>query len=121
MNNMSNQDYAISSVSYDPNAPNKVSKKPNYLVSLTDSTAKKAAITYFIAMDRPDPQNGFVAVKGFFCDEAKEDIIASFAEIVANTPKESILELMIPIHRVRCIRSLVFNANKAAAPARQER
>lgn len=110
---MSNQDYAISSVGYDPNTPNKVSRKPNYLVSLTDPAAKKPTITYFIAMDKPDPQNGFIAVKGFFCDEDEDTIIASYADIVANTPKEDILELMIPIHRVRCIRNLVFNANKA--------
>jgi len=120
-NNMSNQDFAVGSVSFDPDRTAKLNKKPLYLVSLVDSTAKKPTITYFISLDKPDLQNGFIAVKGFFCDMTEEEIVESFTDIFTNTPKEDILDLMLPSHRVYCIRNLVFNANKAVTTARQER
>ena len=110
MNKMSEKDYAISNVGL-PQV-GKVSAKPRYLISLLDPTAKSKALTYFIAIDKPDLQLGFIAVKGIYVEGSEEEIMSHFSETVNNTPKEQILDLMLPNHRVHCIRSLVFNANK---------
>jgi len=106
---MSERDFAIGTVGL-PQV-GKVNNKPRYLVSL-ESSGKSKTIIHFIAFDKPDPQLGFIAVKGIFCDKSEDEIVSSFAEIVEQTPKEYILDLLLPTHRIVCIRSLVFNANK---------
>lgn len=107
---MSERDFAVGTVGI-PSVGH-VSKKPCYLVTLTDSTSKSKSLVNFIAIIQPDLQLGFIAVKGFFCDKSEDDIVAQFTDIVASTPKDQILDLQLPTHRVHCIRSLVFNANK---------
>ena len=42
----------------------------------------------------------------------EEEILKKFSEILDNTPKENIVDIMFPSHRIVSIRSLVFNANK---------
>jgi hypothetical protein len=86
--------------------------KPVYLITLADGTGKTAAITYFIATDKPELTMGFVSVRGIFTEEEEDAIIRSFSEIVGKTPKETVVEMMFPVHRIRSIRSLVFNAVK---------
>ena len=107
---MSDRDFAIGTVGL-PQV-GKMANKPRYLVSLVDMIGKNKPMTYFIAMDKPDLQLGFIAVKGIYHNGTEEDAVALFAEILSNTPKESILDLLLPTHRVNCIKSLVFNANK---------
>jgi hypothetical protein len=109
---MSEKDYAISSVGL-PQV-GKVANKPRYLIQMNalNTTKNTKTLVNFIAMDRPDLQMGFIAVKGVYSDETEEDISAQFNDIIAATPKESILDLLLPTHRVHSIRSLVFNANK---------
>ena len=92
-------------------APAPSLKKPPYLISLSKSGAK-AGTEKFISLDKPELLNGFIQVKGFFSDETEEHIVKGFVEIVSNTPKDKILEMMLPHHRVISIRSLVFNAVK---------
>ncbi len=105
---MSEKDFAISVTAAPPVGA--ISKKPCYLVVM-DGTAKTKPV-YFIAMDKPDLQTGFIQAKGIFSSDSEDDIVSGFGEILKNTPKESIVDMMFPWHRIRCIRSLVFNANK---------
>ena len=99
-------------------APNvgHISKKPCYLVTLEDldGKGKNKVIRYFIAIDKPDLLTNFIQVKGIYSDCEEEEILKKFSEILANTPKENIMDIMFPSHRVCSIRSLVFNANKPA-------
>jgi len=108
---MSERDFAIGTVGL-PQV-GKVSNKPRYLVQLTPGTfVKTKPLMHFIALDKPGFEAGFISVKGFYCDNSEDEIVASFAELVNDTPKEMIQDLLIPDHRAHCIRSLVFNANK---------
>lgn len=107
----SDKDYVVSSVGV-PMVIGAINKKPLYLVTLT-SEAKKPQ-EKFISIDRPDSQNGFIFAKGFFSDLDSEEIIKTFSDLLTKTPKELILDMWFPWHRVCSVRSLVFNANKAA-------
>ena len=91
-----------------------INKKPIYLVSLSHSNGGKSGTTYqkFISIDKPDSQNGFILTKGFFSELSDEEIIKTFNDLLTQTPKELILDMWFPWHRVHSIRSLVFNANK---------
>lgn len=90
-------------------------KKPPYLITLTSDNTKNRSNLKFISLDRPESMNGFIQVKGIYCDSSEEEIIKSFAELLNNSPKDLILEMMFPLHRVYCIRSLVFNAVKTVS------
>lgn len=105
------QDLAVGPGNLPVGAP--ILKKPPYLITLTKQTGKAQAFERFISLDRPEPTVGFIQVKGIFCDREEEEIIKGFAAIVSNTPKEAIVEMMFPHHRIVSIRSLVFNAVKA--------
>jgi len=109
---MSDKDFSVNAVSLLP-TPGKLNNKPSYLISLTNKSKTKPIIN-FITTDRPDIQVGFIAVKGIYCDQNEEVIAAKFNEILTNTPKETFLDLLLPIHRVQSIRNLMFNAHKPA-------
>lgn len=110
---MSDRDFAIGSVGIP--AVGHINKKPCYLVELTDITISNKALLNFLAIDKPEPMNGFIQVKGFYSSLSEDKIVKTFSELVAATAKENILDLMLPIHRVYSIRSLVFNANKPSS------
>jgi hypothetical protein len=119
---MSDRDFAIGTVGI-PQV-GQVSNKPRYLIQMNPGTfLKSKPWVYFIALDKPAFEAQFISVKGFYVDvpelskdktekEVENDIISSFTDLVAETPKELIQDLLIPTHRVHVIRSLVFNANK---------
>ena len=107
---MSEKDFLVGSVGI-PSVGH-VSKKPCYLITLVDPSGKGTIVSRFISFDKPDLQNGFIQVKGIFSDLGDDKIVKGFGEIVASAPKESILDMLLPWHRVHSIRSLVFNANK---------
>ena len=86
-------------------------KKPVYLIILTP-TGPKAPQQRFISLDKPRAENGVVEVKGIFSEKSEDEIIENFQSILTTAPKELILEMMFPLHRVISIRSLVFNAVK---------
>lgn len=103
---MPEKDFAVGSVGIP--SVGAAPKKPCYLVVLEAG----AQVEHFIALDKPDLLNGFVQVKGIYSDKSEDKIQANFAVMVAATPKEDILDMMFPWHRVHSIKSLVFNANK---------
>lgn len=90
-----------------------IKRNPIYLITLEKAVGKAQVIEKFISLDKPQSENGFIQVKGIFCERAEEEIIKSFNDILTNSPKESILEMMFPHHRIISIRSLVFNAVKS--------
>ena len=88
-------------------------KKPPYLITLDDgATGKTRNFQRFISLDKPESINGFIQVKGIFCDKNEDEIIKSFLDILTDTSKDLILEMMFPLHRIHSIRSLVFKAVK---------
>ena len=111
---MSDKDFTVGTVSNFP-AVASTSKKPIYLIILEDSSSsKKVSFQKFIAIDKPDSQNGFIMAKGVFTELSDDEIIKTFSEVLTSSPKELILDMWFPWHRVVSIRSLVFNANKTA-------
>ena len=98
-------------------------KKPPFLITLDDGvTGKTRNFQRFISLDKPLSENGFITVKGIFCDKDEDEIIKGFADILTNTSKELILEMMFPLHRIYSIRSLVFNAVKSVTnPAKESK
>lgn len=89
-------------------------KKPPFLIVLDDGVSGKTRnFQRFISLDKPESINGFIQVKGIFCDKDEDEIIKTFGDILTNTPKELHLEMMFPLHRIYSIRSLVFNAVKS--------
>jgi len=110
---MSEKDFAIGAVGL-PVVGN-ISKKPCYLVSLVDSTGKSKNLIQFLAIDKPDLLNGFIQVKGVYTSLAEDELVKGFNDLLSSTPKESILDLLLPCNRVYSIRSLVFNANKPSS------
>lgn len=89
-------------------------KKPPFLITLDDGVSGKTRnFQRFISFDKPESINGFIQVKGIFCDKEEEEIIKNFSKLLTGTPKELILEMMFPLHRIYHIRSLVFNAVKS--------
>jgi hypothetical protein len=107
-------DIAISPGNLPTTVPNR--SRPYYLVTLVDvvHTAKgtKTVEELFIATDRPNFELGFISARGIYSDISEDKIIKGFVEIVAAAPKNSVLEMMFPTHRVKHIRSLTFNAVK---------
>lgn len=112
---MSERDFAIGSVGIP--SVGATPKKPPYLVTL-EPVAGSKKVSLFIALDKPDLLNGFIQVKGIYADATEDKITKNFVEILAETPKEEILDIMFPWHRVVSIRNLVFNANKPTSLAR---
>ena len=69
-------------------------KKPPFLITLDDgATGKTRNFQRFISLDKPESINGFIQVKGIFCDKDDDEIIKGFADILTNTSKELILEI----------------------------
>lgn len=96
-------------------------KKPPYLITLENGVSGKNHLYQrFISLDKPEAINGFIQVKGIFTDCSEDEIIKAFSDILTTTPKESILEMMFPLHRVYSIRNLVFNAVKTVTTPNRE-
>lgn len=112
---MPSTDIAIGTTNLIPSGPPTL-KKPPYLVTLEKNNGKTVIVERFISLDKPQSENGFISVKGIFSIKSEEEIIKSFNDILTENPKELILEMMFPLHRVSSIRSLVFNAAKSATP-----
>ena len=110
---MSDKDFTVRAIVSVPTI-GALNKKPIYLITLEDSSGKKNSFQRFIALDKPDSQTGFLMVKGIFSELAEEEITKNFSDILTAAPKELILDVWFPWHRVVSVRSLVFNANKPA-------
>ena len=97
-------------------------KKPPHLLTLDDGLLGKVRqFQRFIAMDKPEVTNGLMLVKGFFSDQTEDEIHGSIHELLSTTPKETIKEMMFPLHRIYHIRNLTFNAVKTITGISQER
>jgi hypothetical protein len=110
---MSDKDFSVGAIVGVPTV-GALNKKPIYLLTLEDASGKKNSFQRFIALDKPDSQNGFLMTKGIFSELSEEEITKNFSEILTATPKELILDVWFPWHRIISVRSLVFNANKVA-------
>lgn len=102
---MSN-DLAIGTVSVP--TTNKLSRKPSYLIML-DAGTKVKSFEKFIAVETPELLQGFIHVKGFYCNHITEEEI-NIDELLTTTKKDLYVELMLPGHRVHSIKSLIFKA-----------
>lgn len=104
---MSDKDIAIN-ITSGPLATGVLGKKPAYLVTLQSETKNK--YVKFITIDKPDLLNGFIYVKGFYCDLDEDEIVKKYTEMLTAISKDLILEMMLPWHKICSIRSLVFKA-----------
>lgn len=106
---MTDKDYAVAAtqrvVSGSP-----ILNKPAHLLSFENSG--KSKVKFFITTENPEFENQIVHVKGIYSEASEEEISNSFSDILTNAPKESILEMYFPIHRISSIKNLVFRANK---------
>ena len=105
------KDFAINNVINVPTGP-QVSKKPIYLITLSNPNGTKSGFQKFITLDKPDSQGNFIVTKGIYSDESEENISKNYNEILTSASKDTILEMWFPNHRIISIKSLVFNANK---------
>lgn len=110
---MSDKDYSVGAIMSVPTA-GALNKKPIYLITLDDPSGKKSSTQRFLSIDKPDSQNGFLIAKGIFSDLQEDELNKKFSEVLTSTPKEHILEIWLPWHRVISVRNLIFNANKFA-------
>jgi len=85
-----------------------IAKKPSYLIIMDDSSSKNKNVKKFITLDKPELLQGFVQVKGIFSDAAEDEIIKNFVDILTSIPKDLILEVLVPWHKISYMRSLVF-------------
>lgn len=86
------------------------SNKPSYLITLEDNSGKNKSVKFFITLDKPEHNNGFVQVKGVFSEKSEAEITKTFQDILTGAPKDLILEMMFPLQKICSIRSLVFKA-----------
>jgi|WetSurMetagenome_2_1015567.scaffolds.fasta_scaffold680452_2 hypothetical protein len=101
---MSDKDLAIG-VTALPTVGN-LRQKPSYLITLEHGKSVKR----FITMDKPEIQNGFVQAKGIYSNLEEDEIVQKYMDLLTESSKELILEMMFPVYRVVSIRSLVFRA-----------
>lgn len=109
---MSNKDIAIGAGSMLVPITAPTLKKPVYLITLLKKSGKTEEVQRIISLDKPQITNGFIEIKGFYCEKDEEEITRTFHSIIERLPKEEIKEKMIPIHRIDDITSLVFSAVK---------
>ncbi|CAB4197070.1 hypothetical protein UFOVP1290_590 [uncultured Caudovirales phage] len=102
---MADSDIAVGVTAQLP-AMGAINKKPSYLIILENGKSFKK----FITLDKPELLNGFLQVKGIYSDSSEDEIIKSFSDILTNSPKEFILDVMLPWHKICSVRSLVFRA-----------
>lgn len=105
------EDYTLQPVGRVPNG-SVISAKPSYLVVMDEYVGKLKKTTYFITMDKPELLNGFIQAKGIFVDSSitEEDIVLKYATLLTQAARDTILEVLVPWHKICIIRSLVFKA-----------
>jgi hypothetical protein len=102
-------DVIINAVSK-PSTINTTINKPSYLVILKDDSIQIKKMKYFISIDKPDFLNGFISVKGIYANFSEKEIILNFNDMLTNSKKDLLLEVMFPWHRIISIRNLTFRA-----------
>jgi hypothetical protein len=84
------------------------SSKPSHLIVFED--VAKGKVKKFITLDRPEGNGHLIQAKGVLTDLKEEEVQLTYQEVLTSSPRESIMELMIPCSRIFYIRSLVFKA-----------
>jgi len=102
---MSEKDIAVG-ITAAPMQMGALSKKPPHLITLEYGKQ----IKIFISLDKPDILNGFIQVKGMFIDDSEDEVIKNFSDILTNSSKELICDIMFPWHKIVSVRNLIFKA-----------
>jgi hypothetical protein len=84
--------------------------KPSYLLTYEDGAVAKNKVKRIVTIDKPETNSSYVHLKGVMTELSEEEIISSYQEVLTSAPKELIIEVMVPWHRVFSLRSLVFKA-----------
>jgi hypothetical protein len=105
---MSEKDFAIGVATLPPVGA--LAKKPPYLITLEPESGKSKVAKKFITNEKPELLNGFISVKGIYSDAEDDEIIKNYSDLLTNSPKELVLEMMFPWHKICSIRSLIFRA-----------
>lgn len=100
---MSEKDLAVGVTSLPPVGV--LRQKPSYLITLDTKPIKR-----FITTDKPEIQNGVAQAKGIYSEEGEDDIVQKYVDLLTNSPKELILEMVFPLQKITSIRSLVFKS-----------
>jgi hypothetical protein len=87
-----------------------LSKKPSYLITLEAGSGKNKSVEKFITIEKPEQLNGFISAKGIYSDLSDDEIVKTYSDLLTNSSKELILEMMFPWHKISSIRSLMFRA-----------
>jgi hypothetical protein len=103
---MSDKDIAIGTVGLPVGS--QINKKPSYLILLEG--AGKTSKVKFITLDKPELLNNFVQVKGFYSDLSEEVIYKDYQNLILSVDRDSIMEILFPVHKILSMRSLVFKA-----------
>ena len=86
------------------------SNKPCYLLTYEDGAVAKNKVKRIITIDKPETNASYIHLKGVMTDLPEEEVISSYQEVLTSAPRELIIEVMVPWHRVFSLRSLVFKA-----------
>lgn len=104
---MSEKDFAVGVTAVLPTA-GALAKKPPHLIYLLDSKGKLSE--KFLSLDKPEFLNGFIQIKGIYTEVPDDEINKNFFDLLTNSPKELIYEMIFPWHRVAAVKNLVFKA-----------
>lgn len=75
-----------------------------YLISIDTNRDEKS----FISIDKPEFLNGFIGVKGIFSLVSEEYISKEYYNILAASPKDNFVEVLIPINKINFIKNLIY-------------
>lgn len=100
-----NEDITVGAVGI-PNVAT-FNKKPPHLVVLNVNNNKKSQ-ALFLSIDKPELLEGVIQVKGFFVNAETDN--AKYFDSINNAPKESLVEMYFPLHRVDSVQNLMFRA-----------
>lgn len=87
-----------------------LTKKPSYLITLEAVSGKSKVVQKFITLEKPELLNGFVSAKGIYSEADEDEIVKTFSELLTNSSKDLILDMMFPWQKISSIRSLIFRA-----------
>lgn len=109
---MSDKDLAIAPTSNLPSIQSNMVRKVSYLIVLEKGKDSRLPEPHFISLDKLDINNHTVSARGVFTDKLVADIALQYNQILNETDKSQIVEVIFPLHKVSYMKNLVFNAKK---------
>ena len=91
-------------------------RKPIYLILFEDKKKNKC----YLSVDKPDLMSNFVSFKGYELEQSEEEVIENFLELIDSAQKESMLEMILPAHKITKMRNLTFNPVKGKVQLKTE-